>query len=56
MPRPNPLDDPTVSPFEVAEAAAQLNLTVQEVYLAKSRCMERIRSLIQRLQSAYDDD
>ena len=40
----------------VTDAAAQLGLTAQEVYLAKSRCMERVRSLIQKLQSAYDDD
>lgn len=40
----------------VADAAAQLGLTAQEVYLAKSRCMERVRSLIQKLQSAYDED
>lgn len=39
-----------------AQAAEQLGLTTQEVYLAKSRCLERIRTLIERLQTAYDDD
>lgn len=40
----------------VADAAAQLGLSAQEIYLAKSRCMERVRGLIQKLQSAYDED
>jgi RNA polymerase sigma-70 factor (ECF subfamily) len=39
-----------------AEAAAQLGLSVQEVYLAKSRCLERVRAIIGRLSAAYDDD
>lgn len=39
-----------------AQAAAQLGLSTQEVYLAKSRCLERLRTLISRLETAYQDD
>lgn len=39
-----------------AEAAEQLGISTQEVYLAKSRCLERIRSLIERIQTAYEED
>lgn len=38
-----------------AEVARQLGLTTQEIYLAKSRCLERIREIIQRLEAAYDE-
>jgi RNA polymerase sigma factor (sigma-70 family) len=40
----------------VAEVARSLSITEQEVYLAKSRCLQRVRTLIERLQAAYDDD
>jgi len=58
------LHETTLAAFELvairgvpaAEAASALNLSTQEVYLAKSRCMERIRTLIQRLESAFDQD
>lgn len=39
-----------------SEVATQLGLTAQEVYLAKSRCLERIRTIIDELNRAYDDD
>lgn len=39
----------------VAEAAASLGMTAQEVYLAKSRCLERMRTIIERIQAAYDE-
>lgn len=39
-----------------AEVARTLGITEQEVYLAKSRCLQRVRVLVERLQAAYDDD
>lgn len=39
-----------------SEVAAQLGLTAQEVYLAKSRCLERIRTIIDELNRVYADD
>lgn len=39
-----------------AEAAKQLGLSAQEVYLAKSRCLERIRSIIEELERVYSAD
>ena len=38
-----------------SEAAKQLGLSVQEVYLAKSRCLERLRTLISRIEAAYQE-
>ncbi len=40
----------------VPEVAATLGMTAQEVYLAKSRCLERMRSIVTRVESAYDDE
>lgn len=37
-----------------AEVAEQLGLTPQEVYLAKSRCLERVRAIIKRLEAEYE--
>lgn len=39
-----------------AEVAAELKLTTQEVYLAKSRCLERVRGIIVELERAYSED
>lgn len=40
----------------VAAVAEELGMTAQEVYLAKSRCLERLRGIIARLEAAYDGD
>lgn len=40
----------------VAAVAEELGMTPQEVYLAKSRCLERLRAIIARLEAAYDGD
>lgn len=39
-----------------SEAAASLGMSSQEVYLAKSRCLERIRTIIQEIEAAYEQD
>ena len=39
-----------------AQVAAELKLSTQEVYLAKSRCLERVRAIIAELDQAYSDD
>jgi RNA polymerase sigma factor (sigma-70 family) len=35
--------------------AEQLEMTVHDVYIAKSRVAQRLRSIVQRLESEYDD-
>jgi RNA polymerase sigma factor (sigma-70 family) len=57
------LDPKNLSAFEMAaiqnvpvpQVAASLGMSAQEVYLAKSRCLERMRTIIERVQAAFDD-
>ena len=56
--------DRTIKAFEmvamnqvpVATVAAELEMTDQEVYLAKSRTAKRLRTIIERLEQTYDDE
>lgn len=56
-------DDRTVDAFELLAlramspqaVAAQLGMTLDDVYAAKSRCLRRIREFVERLESVYDD-
>lgn len=56
-------DDRTVDAFELvairgmraSAVAEQLGMTVDDVYAAKSRCLKRVRAIIERLETAYDD-
>lgn len=40
----------------VAQVAESMGMTAQEVYLAKSRCLERVRGIVEQLQAAYEAD
>ena len=40
----------------VATVASDLEMTDQEVYLAKSRTAKRLRAIIERLEQTYDDE
>ena len=40
----------------VATVAEELEMSDQEVYLAKSRTAKRLRSIIERLEQTYDED
>lgn len=56
--------DRTIKAFEmvamnqipVATVASDLDMTEQEVYLAKSRTTKRLRSIIERIEQTYDDE
>ena len=56
--------DRTIRAFEmvalnqvpVATVASELEMTDQEVYLAKSRTAKRLREIIERLDQTYDED
>ncbi len=45
-----------VRQMPVAAVAEELGLNAQEVYLAKSRIAGKLRDVIDRLESAYDED
>lgn len=45
-----------IQAIPAAEVARTLGLSTQEVYLAKSRCLDRMRTLIQRLEAAYEGE
>lgn len=57
------LSDKTMTAFEqyvlqerpVDEVAASLNLTRQDVYMAKNRVAERLREILGRLEDIFDD-
>jgi hypothetical protein len=38
------------------EAAAQAGMTVDQVYVAKSRLTKRIKALVQEMTSAFEED
>lgn len=56
--------DRTVRAFEmlimhqvpVATVAEEMNMSAQEVYLAKSRMAKRLREIVERLEQAFDGD
>ena len=56
------LDDQTIRAFELlsvyrlapAEVAEQLELSTAEVYVAKHRCLKRLRPIVQQLDEAYE--
>jgi RNA polymerase sigma-70 factor (ECF subfamily) len=58
------LDDRTLQAFELValrgvpapEAAAQSGMTVDQVYVAKSRVTKRLRGLVEELTTAFEED
>lgn len=58
------IDDRTLLAFElvgmrglpVAQAAEQCGMSVDQVYVAKSRVVKRLRALVEELTSAFEDD
>lgn len=58
------LDEKTVRAFEQtalaqrrpADVAAELGLTLNDVYLAKHRCLRRLRSIVEEMNRAYEID
>lgn len=58
------VDDRTLLAFElvglrgvpVAEAAAQCEMTVDQVYVAKSRVVKHLRRLVEQLTEAFEED
>ena len=58
------LDDRTLLAFDlvalrgvpVAEAAAQSQMSTNQVYVAKSRVVKRLRALVEELTSAFEED
>jgi len=57
-------DDRTVLAFELvairgvpaAEAAAQCGMSTEQVYVAKSRTIKRLRALVEEMTSAFEED
>jgi RNA polymerase sigma-70 factor (ECF subfamily) len=55
-------DSGTIRAFEMlalggrrpAEVAAELSITVNDVYLAKHRCLKRLRAILTRLEQLYE--
>lgn len=55
-------DERTIHAFErlilddraPADVASELSITLNEVYLAKHRCLKRLRKIIERLEEAYE--
>lgn len=53
---------PTIRAFEMlaldgrrpADVAAELNITLNDVYLAKHRCLKRLRAILTRLEHLYE--
>ena len=43
----------SVPPQSVAD---ELEISVHDVYLAKSRVAQRLRKIVERIESEYDDD
>ena len=58
------IDARTIQAFELlafeqrspAEVAAELNMTTNDVYLAKHRCLKRLRPIVAGLHAAYETD
>lgn len=58
------LDDRTLLAFDLvalravpaAEAAAQCSMSVEQVYVAKSRVVRRLRELVEELTGAFEED
>lgn len=58
------VDDRTLLAFElvalrgvpVAEAASQSSMSVEQVYVAKSRIVKRLRQLVEELTKAFEED
>jgi hypothetical protein len=58
------IDPRTVRAFELlvfhqriaGEAAAELSMTVNDVYLAKHRCLKRLRPIVDEIRAEYDAD
>jgi RNA polymerase sigma factor (sigma-70 family) len=58
------VDDRTLTAFELValrgvpapEAAAQAGMTVDQVYVAKSRLTKRLKALVQEMTSAFEED
>lgn len=56
------MDERTISAFELValhdapaeQVGRQLNMTTDEVYVAKHRCLKRLRTIIQSLTAAYE--
>jgi DNA-directed RNA polymerase specialized sigma24 family protein len=57
-------DDRTLGAFElsslrgvpVAETAAQCGMSLDQVYVARSRVTKRLRSLVEELTAAFEED
>jgi RNA polymerase sigma factor (sigma-70 family) len=57
-------DDRTIEAFELiafrqlsaAEVAQRLDMTMNDVYLAKHRCLKRLRELVERITVAFETD
>ena len=58
------VDDRTLMAFELvalrgvpaAEAASQAGMSVEQVYVAKSRLTKRLRELVEKMTEAFEED